>query len=174
MMSVYVDDMKAGYQPAHRPGRKYVMSHMVADSIQELHEMADQIGVARKWFQGDHYDICQSKRLIAVQRGAIEVTMRQIVEVRRKFRLHRQIELEASAYNATLPIGAGAYRQFKQSGEPAICPYSAERSGDRLDGAREAGWRDGFQREKERCSGADFEILGAPRVVAHRSEDFNS
>ena len=85
-MPVYVDNMKAAYQPAHRPGRKYVMCHMLADSIAELHEMADKIGVARKWFQGDHYDICMSKRVLAIQFGAVEVEIRQIVEIRRKLR----------------------------------------------------------------------------------------
>lgn len=85
-MPVYVDNMKADYRPAHRTGRKYVMSHMIADTLVELHEMADKIGVARKWFQGDHYDICQSKRTLAVQHGATEVSTRQIVEIRRKLK----------------------------------------------------------------------------------------
>jgi hypothetical protein len=65
-MSVYVDDMRAPY------GRM-IMCHMVADSLDELHAMADRIGVARKWFQGDHYDIALSKRAIAIAAGAIEV-----------------------------------------------------------------------------------------------------
>lgn len=85
-MPVYVDNMKAAHQPAHRPGRNYVMCHMLADSLAELHEMADKIGVARKWFQGDHYDICQSKKKLAVQHGAIEVDVREIVVVRKKLR----------------------------------------------------------------------------------------
>lgn len=70
-MAVYVDDMKAAY------GRM-VMCHMLADTDEELHTMADQIGVARKWHQKagtphSHYDICMSKRAKAVQLGAIEV-----------------------------------------------------------------------------------------------------
>lgn len=62
-MTVYVDDMLAPY------GRMK-MSHMIADTEAELHAMADKIGVARKWYQGDHYDICQSKRELAIQHGA--------------------------------------------------------------------------------------------------------
>ena len=62
-MSVYVDDMQAPY------GRMK-MSHMIADTEDELHAMADKIGVARKWHQGDHYDICQSKRDMAIKHGA--------------------------------------------------------------------------------------------------------
>lgn len=78
-MTVYVDDMQAGY------GRMK-MCHMVADTDDELHVMADQIGVARKWHQKpgtpqSHYDICLSKRALAVQFGAQEVTRREAVMI---------------------------------------------------------------------------------------------
>lgn len=69
-MTVYVDDMRAGY------GRM-VMCHMIADTAEELHAMADAIGVARRWYQGDHYDIALSKRALAVKLGAIEITWRE-------------------------------------------------------------------------------------------------
>jgi len=42
-----------------------------------LHAMADKIGVSRRWYQGDHYDIASSKRALAVHYGATEITMRQ-------------------------------------------------------------------------------------------------
>lgn len=77
-MTVYVDNMKAEFEPAHRPGRRYVMSHMIADSEEELHAMADRIGVARKWFQGDHYDITQSKKALAIAHGAKLIPMRRL------------------------------------------------------------------------------------------------
>jgi hypothetical protein len=70
-MTVYVDDMRAGF------GRM-IMCHMIADTEAELHAMADRIGVARKWYQGDHYDIALSKRALAVEHGAREITMRQL------------------------------------------------------------------------------------------------
>jgi hypothetical protein len=70
-MTVYVDDMRARY------GR-LIMCHMIADTDDELHAMADRIGVARKWHQGDHYDIALSKRAIAVKAGAREIPMRQL------------------------------------------------------------------------------------------------
>ncbi len=54
------------------------MCHMIADTEDELHTMADNIGVARKWYQGDHYDICLSKRAIAVNLGAQEITLREL------------------------------------------------------------------------------------------------
>ena len=68
-MTVYVDDMKAEFQSRHAPGRRYVMSHRIADTDDELHAMADKIGVARKWFQRDHYDITQSKKALAIKHG---------------------------------------------------------------------------------------------------------
>ena len=40
-------------------------------------EMAERIGVVRKWFQRDHYDITKSKRAQAVMCGAKEITWRQ-------------------------------------------------------------------------------------------------
>jgi hypothetical protein len=76
MMAVYVDDMKAGY------GRMK-MCHMLADTDEELHAMADRIGVARKWHQkppkasDSHYDIALGKRALAVAAGAVEITWRQ-------------------------------------------------------------------------------------------------
>lgn len=66
-MTVYVDDMRARY------GR-LVLCHMAGDTEAKLHEMADAVGVARRWFQGDHYDVCLAKRALAVQRGAREVS----------------------------------------------------------------------------------------------------
>lgn len=75
-MSVYVDNMKAPY------GRMF-MSHMIADTHEELHEMADRIGVRLRWFQNKpgrpHYDICQQMRVRAIELGAIPVTTRELV-----------------------------------------------------------------------------------------------
>lgn len=75
-MTVYVDDMRA-------PFGRMLMCHMLADSDDELHAMADKIGVARKWWQspektsGSHYDIALSKRAIAVAAGTVEITLKQ-------------------------------------------------------------------------------------------------
>lgn len=81
-MTVYVDDMSAPFKPGHAPGRTYVMCHMMADTEEELHAMADAIGVARRWFQrvpsGNHYDITKAKRKSAVARGAVEITQREM------------------------------------------------------------------------------------------------
>ena len=78
-MAVYVDDAR------HRYGRM-TMCHMLADTEAELHAMADAIGVARRWYQGDHYDVCLAKRAEAVSLGAVEVTQREIAMIRRRNR----------------------------------------------------------------------------------------
>lgn len=70
-MAVYVDQ-------ARNPYGRMLMCHMVADTREELHAMADKIGIARRWFQGDHYDIAQSKRKLAVQFGATELTRAEL------------------------------------------------------------------------------------------------
>lgn len=84
-MAVYVDDMNAKY------GRM-IMCHMLADTDDELHAMADLIGVDRRWHQKagtpqSHYDICLAKRSAAVKRGAKEITVRDSAMLIRKKRL---------------------------------------------------------------------------------------
>lgn len=73
---VYVDNMQAGF------GRMK-MCHMIADTPGELLEMADAIGVQRKWVQyagtyQEHFDICMGKRQKAVELGAKEITMMEL------------------------------------------------------------------------------------------------
>lgn len=69
-MTVYVDDMRARF-------REHIMCHMIADTEAELHEMAERIGIARRWYQGDHYDVTLERRALAVEYGAQEITWRQ-------------------------------------------------------------------------------------------------
>jgi hypothetical protein len=73
-MTVYVDDYRARF------GRM-TMCHMAADTVEELHEMARQIGSQRGWFQGDHYDIPIFRRRLAIALGAVEVTRREMVRI---------------------------------------------------------------------------------------------
>lgn len=74
-MTVYVDDM---FKHPMGQFRLMKMSHMIADTDEELHAMADRIGVARKWYQGDHYDIAMGKRELAIQHGAVAITLKQL------------------------------------------------------------------------------------------------
>jgi hypothetical protein len=61
------------------------MSHMVSDTLGELHAMADRIGVKRKYFQDKpgrpHYDICMSTKNMAIGFGAIEVSDREFFKL---------------------------------------------------------------------------------------------
>ena len=83
-MTVYVDDM---HELPMGKFRRMKMSHMIADTEEELHAMADKIGVARRWYQGDHYDVCKSKRTIAVRHGAVEITLRELAQKSRELKL---------------------------------------------------------------------------------------
>jgi hypothetical protein len=56
--------------------------HMFADTLDELHEMADAIGMKRNWFQDKrvpHYDLTKVRRADAVKLGAIELNLRNAV-----------------------------------------------------------------------------------------------
>lgn len=86
-MAVYVDRGRTPY-------RGMIMSHMIADSLHELHAMADRIGLRRTWFQDNgtpHYDLCQSKRRMAIQFGAVEINRRQTVALIRQLRAARSV-----------------------------------------------------------------------------------
>ena len=76
-VTVYVDDM---YLFALGRYGRMKMSHLAADTREELFAMVDLIGVDRCWIQeegteGEHFDIAMSKRRLAVEGGAVEVTL---------------------------------------------------------------------------------------------------
>jgi len=61
-----------------------VMCHMLADTPNELHAMADAIGMKRQWYQSPdkasfpHYDLSLTRRALAVAKGAKEVTRQEL------------------------------------------------------------------------------------------------
>lgn len=68
---VYIDQVNLTF------GRM-TMNHLVADTTDELLHMVDLIGVPRKWIQypgtsKEHFDICLSKKAMAIANGAVEV-----------------------------------------------------------------------------------------------------
>lgn len=88
-MPVYVDDM--WQSPLGRFGRMK-MSHMFADTSEELRDMCRKIGFNLKWLQHpgtwkEHVDISLGLRAKAVQAGAVEVTMRDYARMIRNRRL---------------------------------------------------------------------------------------
>lgn len=59
-------------------GRKW--AHLVSDeSYDELHRFAEQLGIPRRAFQGDHYDVPTEIRLEAIALGAAPVPSRELV-----------------------------------------------------------------------------------------------
>lgn len=83
-MAVYVDSMQSPY-------RSMIMCHMMADTTEELIAMADKIRVRRKWIQDagtprEYFDICLTKRRLAILNGAKELGWRgmsQLLERKR-------------------------------------------------------------------------------------------
>jgi hypothetical protein len=84
-MSVYVDRSRMAF------GRM-TMCHMIADTPEELHAMADRIGMERRWFQAPpkasfwHYDVALGKRALAVALGAIDCERNDFVVALRRIR----------------------------------------------------------------------------------------
>jgi hypothetical protein len=59
-------------------GRKWC--HMVSDAtLEELHDFAQSMGIPRRAFQGDHYDVPEEHRPAMVAAGATEVESRELV-----------------------------------------------------------------------------------------------
>jgi hypothetical protein len=57
-------------------------SHLVSDvSFDELHLFADGLGVPRRAFERDHYDIPSRRYADVVAAGAVEVTSREVVRL---------------------------------------------------------------------------------------------
>jgi hypothetical protein len=62
----------------HWKGRKW--AHLVSDhSYDELHTFAARLGIPRRAFQGDHYDVPDDYRLEAIRLGAEAVDARVLV-----------------------------------------------------------------------------------------------
>jgi len=91
-MAVYVDDMRA-------PFGRMIMCHMLADTTEELLAMADRIGVQRKWLQlagtpREHFDIALSKRELAIEFGAVAITMSETGRIVRAKRARMTTEAQ--------------------------------------------------------------------------------
>jgi hypothetical protein len=80
------------------------MCHMIADSDEELHAMADAIGVSRRWHQAppkhdSHYDIALSKKALAVAAGAQPITLRVLAAMNFRRRVTGQLGSPGEAMN---------------------------------------------------------------------------
>ena len=62
--------------------RGRLWSHLVSDvSYAELHLFATGLGVPRRAFERDHYDIPEHRYADAVRAGAVEVSSREVVRL---------------------------------------------------------------------------------------------
>lgn len=69
-------------------GRRW--AHLVSDeSYEELHDFAARLGILRRAFQGDHYDVPTDLRLQAIALGATPVNARDLVRRLRAAGLRR-------------------------------------------------------------------------------------
>ncbi|MEU3983054.1 DUF4031 domain-containing protein [Streptomyces sp. NPDC026672] len=74
-MTVYID-------PPDWPGHGRMWSHLVSDvSYDELHLFAEELGVPRRAFERDHYDLPAHRYGDAVAAGAVEVRSREVVRL---------------------------------------------------------------------------------------------
>ena len=72
-MTILIDEARWWYD-----GRKWC--HMVSDeSYDELLEFAAAIGIPRRAFQGDHFDIPEDYRDEMIEAGAVVVESRELV-----------------------------------------------------------------------------------------------
>ena len=81
-MACYVDAVR------HYPGaglRYEHFCHLLADTRDELHAMADELGIPRRFFQDHpwrwHHDLPEHLRRQAVELGARELTLREVGEL---------------------------------------------------------------------------------------------
>lgn len=73
-MAVYVDPIRE-----HPPFHGWTLwCHMIADSEEELHAIAERMGMRREWYQGDHYDLRPEGRATALRLGAQEMPTREM------------------------------------------------------------------------------------------------
>jgi hypothetical protein len=76
-MTVYVDR-------THNLLGRMVTSHMIADTLEELHAMARAIGILKLWYQplsSPHYNLNRTRRAKALALGAINADRKTIVGV---------------------------------------------------------------------------------------------
>lgn len=87
-VAVYVDGLR-DYGWRHGPS-----CHLIADSVEELIEFAEAIGMRREWLQTKstpHFDLTAGGRTLAVANGAVQLTNRELVAKIRELRAKRRM-----------------------------------------------------------------------------------
>jgi hypothetical protein len=117
-VAVYVDPlftMESRNAQAFRVGTRtgHRWCHMFADTPEELHALAERIGMRRAWADdhdgdGGHYDLTPPKRVAAIRAGAIPVETAIAVAI---WRVHRAFLI---------------VRNCKAGKHTALCPAARE------------------------------------------------
>ena len=72
-MTVLIDEARWWWR-----GKKWC--HLISDSsYDELHDFAERVGIPRRGFQGDHYDVPEEYREDLIAAGAEQVESRELV-----------------------------------------------------------------------------------------------
>ena len=83
-MSIYVDNSKVPFK-----GKEWC--HMMADSLDELHHFAHQMGIDIRLFHRHasypHYDITLEMRILVIEHGAIDADRRTIIACGKRLKL---------------------------------------------------------------------------------------
>lgn len=96
-MAILVDDAIWSWR-----GRRW--AHLVSDSsVDELRGFADALGLDRRLFQGDHYDVTDAMRAVALAAGASPVSSRELVRRLRASGLRLTPAQRRAATTATGP-----------------------------------------------------------------------
>lgn len=87
-MAVYVDNARVKW-------RGHEWCHLVADTIQELHDFALALGLRRAWFQGSasypHYDVTLQTRARALELGASIGGRKEIIACAKKLKAELEV-----------------------------------------------------------------------------------
>ena len=95
-MAIYVDFVQIKF-------KGYKWCHMLADSLQELHDFAAFIDVDARLFHRNasypHYDITVQMREIAIAQGAIPADRKKIIECAKKLKVELNDQIEQSSHS---------------------------------------------------------------------------
>ncbi len=138
---IIIDDFGA---PFTLRGRLVQMCHMISVPLNEtsLDEMAQKIGLQIRWKQKPgteevHYDVTESKRLQAIQQGAIPVSVRTLGELRMADRMNRNpkyvehLQEQAPVLAARLPGVLKEFLSKTESGPSGAASGKIERTENR-------------------------------------------
>src|SRR5689334_7556032 len=85
-MAIFVDDLNA-----EKDGK--IWCHLLTDNLDdltELHDFAKSIGLKPRWMHNSsmpHYDVTESKKALALKKGAVEITKAESVKIMQAYRV---------------------------------------------------------------------------------------